>query len=179
MNWLASLHPHCPHFQSIARSWLFASRGWPFSRPSLAVTSASTTSVTTPRTASWATLCMWHWTCCKIVFRSSSCSFPCLNCILIVLRTPCGIYVFFTLPHGDTLQTPFDPSFPLPASPLEMDTVSIETKKIRTRHVGNVIMQYYVHILSPRAPHTLVLKASGLLSAVRDWALVVSQPIAH
>src|SRR6266550_3081292 len=108
MNWLASLHPHCPHFQSIARSWLFASCGWPFSRPSLAVTSASTTSVTTPRTASWATLCMWHWTCCKIVFRSSSCSFPCLNCILIVQRTPCGISVFFTLPHGDTLQTPFD-----------------------------------------------------------------------
>jgi len=40
------------------------------------------------------------------------------------LKTPCGFYVFFTLPHGDTLQTPFDPPFPPPASPLEKDTVS-------------------------------------------------------
>lgn len=29
-----------------------------------------------------------------------------------------------TLPHGDPLQTPFDPSFPPPSLPLEMDTVS-------------------------------------------------------
>jgi poly-gamma-glutamate capsule biosynthesis protein CapA/YwtB (metallophosphatase superfamily) len=45
------------------------------------------------------------------------------------LKTPCGIYVFFTLPHGDTLQTPFDPPFPPPASPLEMDTVSKEASE--------------------------------------------------
>src|SRR5690242_19252881 len=53
MNWLASLHSQCLHFQSMARSWLC--RGSPFSRPSFAVTSASTTPVTTSRTASWAT----------------------------------------------------------------------------------------------------------------------------
>jgi len=42
-----------PTFQLMARSWLGVA--WlPFSRPSLAVTSTSTTSVTTPRTASWA-----------------------------------------------------------------------------------------------------------------------------
>jgi hypothetical protein len=41
------------------------------------------------------------------------------------LKTPCDNDVFFTLPHGDTLQTPFDASFPPPALPLEMDTVSI------------------------------------------------------
>src|SRR6267143_3326266 len=105
MNWLASLHSQCLHFQSMARSWLC--RGWPFSRPSFAVTSASTTSVATSRTASWATCCMWHWTCCRIVFRSSSCSFPWLNCILIGLKTPCDTCVFFTLPHGASLQTPF------------------------------------------------------------------------
>jgi len=44
------------------------------------------------------------------------------------LKTPCDNDVFFTLPHGDTLQTPFDASFPPPASPLEMDTVSPSTR---------------------------------------------------
>src|SRR5437588_6992823 len=95
----------------MVRSWLCVCRGWPFSRPSLAVTSASTISVTTPRTASCAALCMWDWICCRIVFRSCSCSFPWLNCILIVLKPPYDTCVFFTLPHGSSLQTPFAPSF--------------------------------------------------------------------
>jgi hypothetical protein len=41
------------------------------------------------------------------------------------LPTPCDIHVFFTLSHGDSLQTPFDLSFPTPSPPLEMDTVSV------------------------------------------------------
>src|SRR6266571_9232682 len=110
MKQLASVHPQFLHLQSISRAWPFVCLRWPFFRPSLAVTSASTTSVTTSRTASCATCCMWHWTWCRIVWRSSSCSFPWLNCILIGLKTPCDTCVFFTLPHGASLQTPFSPS---------------------------------------------------------------------
>src|SRR2546425_12338680 len=73
---------------------------------------------------------MWHWTCCRIVFRSSSCSLPWLNCILMGMMPPCDRCVFFTLPHGGSLQTPFSLSFPTPSSPLEIDTVSFSRRTL-------------------------------------------------
>jgi hypothetical protein len=51
------------------------------------------------------------------------------------LPTPCDIHVFFTLSHGDSLQTPFDLSFPTPSPPLEMDTVSL----LRHTHATELI----------------------------------------
>ena len=89
-------------FQSIARSWLFASRGWPFSRPSLVVTSASRPSVATTRTASNAALCIWCWTCLGSFFVLDF-----AVCLVKIVYSwgwsPCDTYVFF-LPHGDTLR---------------------------------------------------------------------------
>jgi hypothetical protein len=61
----------------------------------------------------------------------------------MVLKTPCDTDVFFTLPHGDTLQTSFDLSLPPLSPPLEMDTVSQVC--LKTRLIINVSKHQAFH----------------------------------
>src|SRR5436189_3680639 len=87
----------------------------------------------------------------------------------MVLKTPCDKLVFFTLPHGDPLQTPFASSFPLPAPPLDKDTVSQECRSFTRRReaLGSISLAIQCElclisliVLPSNVPHMSILHKS-------------------
>src|SRR5260370_11126846 len=120
MKQLASVHPQCPHCQSIGRSWELIRRLSPFSRPSLALTSASSTASRIGLIASQAATFACSCTACSTFFRSFPCIFPCEHAILIGLKCSLWVSRWFLIDllyHLDTLRSRFPASFlPCPAT---------------------------------------------------------------
>src|SRR6266849_4485117 len=112
MNWFASRQPQWPHCQSISRTCPLTCRQRRGPRPSLAVTSSSQNAVSRGLIAPIAASFSSFWTCWMIVLRSSPCSFPDKNCILIVLNAPrCRNHCCQLLYHVGALQLSFPPFF--------------------------------------------------------------------